>query len=207
MWHLVKTHFGFVFVVLEINNHLFKKSYKRLFFLATWPQLVRQDIVSDVMELWAASSHLQKYDKGVDGLYIRQPSTSVELCGPEQHTETLTAVDSAFSYIQQPKTATRHVRRLTRSEGWPRVHLFMLRSHRGSWSTSCHIYLVTCLLNLSVTTDHVVTAVHTDLCVSTLHLIFCMNHTDFHSGFCPWFTTEAHPERFWNMSYPDFQSL
>lgn len=121
---------------------------------ATWPQLLPlfylslfpsphclkylTGQVSDMMELWAASSHSQKYDKGVDGLHIRQPSTSVELCGPEQHAERLTRVDSASSYIQQPKTATRHARRLTCSEGWPQVHLFMLRSHGGSWSTSCH---------------------------------------------------------------------
>ncbi len=134
-------------------------------------------------ELRAASSHLQKYDEGVDMSYIRQPSTSIRLCRPEQHTETLTGADSASSYIQQLKTATRHGWRLTRSEGWPRVHLLPLRSRRGSWSTSCHICLVTRLLNLCATTNHnhVVTAFNTELCVPALHRLHEVNWL--HSAF------------------------
>lgn len=46
---------------------------------------IRLDILKNTViyetELWAASSHLQKYDKGVDMSYSRQPSTSIRLRG------------------------------------------------------------------------------------------------------------------------------
>ena len=72
------------------------------------PVDVWKNTVSHVTEPWAASSHLQKYVEGVD-MHIRQPSTSIRLRRPEQHTETLTGADSASSYIQRLKTATHHV--------------------------------------------------------------------------------------------------
>lgn len=109
-------------------------------------------------ELWASSSHLQKYDEGVD-TYIRQPSTSISLCRPEQRTETLTERDSASSFIQQLKTAA-----CQRSEGWPRVDPLLLRS------PTCHICPATHLLNATGSHNHVVTAFNAELCAYVLYV-------------------------------------
>lgn len=102
-----------VFVILGvfdlISDHILLLLQQQIQFVFDFilPDIWK-NTVSYVTELWAASSHLQKYDEGVDMSYIRQPSTSIGLCRPEQHTETLTGADLASSYIQQLKTATRH---------------------------------------------------------------------------------------------------
>lgn len=61
---------------------------------------ILKNTVSYASELRAASSHLQKYDEGVDMFDVRQPSTSIRLCRPELTQYLLT--------FRPPKTVTNH---------------------------------------------------------------------------------------------------
>lgn len=99
---------------------------------------------------------------------IRPLSASAGLSGTPKHRKPPT---------QHPRTSCR---RLTCSEGWPQARLLLLRSHRGSWSTFCHI----CLLNLCATVNHN-QAVAAWLCVPSLRephwipiqaFVFVRNH-------------------------------